>query len=166
MLLFLLDCTVATYVNGGVFFARGSAAALLPGGLGLPATRCRAARCSAAIPKVPSPCPRRQLLGYVAHVGGGGGSGTSAYARDPASDGPWQLVGRIAAGSANGADDGIEALLSAADAQRRLITEHACRLYPPLRAAKRNMQLGVEVPGSAFVLAVEPGWRGRVQARC
>jgi len=108
-----------------------------------------------------SQSPRRQLLSYVAHIGGGGGSGAEVFARKfsrsnaaGGDDGEsWCSVGRIAAAVAeskanfaaaanNNDDDGgiVEALTVSTQLQRRLIEDHACRVNQDLRCAK-------EVPG-------------------
>ena len=73
-----------------------------------------------------NPCPRRQLLTYVAHTGGGKVSGSEVLAKR--EDSEWLTVGRVAA-----ADDTFEALSAAAARQERLIAEHATRLYTELR---------------------------------
>ena len=56
------------------------------------------------------------------------------------------MVGRIAAGSVDAADDSVDGLIQAAQLQQRLIVEHACRLHKDLRAAKRGpgIEMGVE----------------------
>ena len=101
------------------------------------------------IPPVPmarAPCPRRQLLSYIGHVGGGGAMGADVFAR-PQDDSMamWCRVGRLAAGTASGADDDTASLAQAAQRQYRLISEHACRLHPGLRVAKRSngIELGI-----------------------
>ena len=84
---------------------------------------------------------------YVAYTSGRGAKPTTVYARD-ADDGPeWQPVGLIAAGSPDAADESSEMLVGAALLQRRLIAEHACRIYPSLRDAKRRdaIELAVEL---------------------
>ena len=73
-----------------------------------------------------NPCPRRQLLTYVAHTGGGKVGGGEMLAKR--EDSEWLTVGRVAA-----ADDTFEALSAAAARQERLIAEHATRLYTELR---------------------------------
>ena len=118
-------------------------------------------------PSAVAPCPRRQLLTYVAHTAGGGATGAAVYARPVVGSSStdeagaeWQLVGRVAAGTTSAADDGPDALIRATQLQRRLVAEHACRLYTELRAAKRGdgIELGVEVArGVAPVPPSTPG---------
>jgi glutaredoxin-related protein len=92
-----------------------------------------------------APCPRRQLLGYVAHVGGGGGQGMQVYARSRTDETAWLLVGSVAAGSPDAADDSIAAAILAVQLQQRLIVEHACRLDKSLIAAKRKSEIELAV---------------------
>ena len=63
-----------------------------------------------------NPCPRRQLLTYVAHTGGGKVGGGEVLAKR--EDSEWLTVGRVAA-----ADDTFEALSAAAARQE------SCLLY-------------------------------------
>lgn len=100
----------------------------------------------------------------MGHVGGGGGSGVQVLACDSIGDEDWLCVGRVAAGSSEAADDGLPAL-ERATLQRRLIAEHACRLHPQLRAAKKRdrlhgIELGVEEVGGGVVHAVPPPAEG------
>jgi len=96
-----------------------------------------------SVPVASAPCPRRQLLMYVAHVGGNNATPVTVYARTAGSE--WRSVGRIAVGTAERADMSRPALLAAAQLQRRLILKHACRLYKELRPAERSnvLELGV-----------------------
>ena len=101
----------------------------------------------ASTPSARAPCPRRQLLTYFAYVGGRGATPAAVYARDATvseeeEEGEWRAVGRVAAGTPEGADGSDEALLAAAALQRRLIVEHGCRLHKPLREAKRTRRGG------------------------
>ena len=99
-----------------------------------------------AAPSASAPCPRRQLLTYVAFTAGRGATPTTVYARDGGDgDGEWQPVGTIASGTPDAADVSTEAAIAAAQLQRRLVAEHACRLYPPLREAKRDGTRGIEL---------------------
>ncbi|EOD38635.1 hypothetical protein EMIHUDRAFT_224426 [Emiliania huxleyi CCMP1516] len=96
-----------------------------------------------------APCPRRQLLSYVAFTAGRGAAPTPIHAL--VAD-VWQPVGHLAAGTPEAADWSVAALVRAATLQRRLIAEHACRLYPPLRTEKREhglmrgVRLAIEAP--------------------
>jgi len=96
-----------------------------------------------------APCPRRQLLSYVAFTAGRGAAPTPIHAL--VAD-VWQPVGHLAAGTPEAADGSVAALVRAATLQRRLIAEHACRLYPPLRTEKREhglmrgVRLAIEAP--------------------
>ena len=87
-----------------------------------------------------TPCPRRQLLSYVAHSGGSRAIGADVYAR--AAKGVWCAVGRIATGSAERADDTPDALVRAVRLQQRLIIAHAKALHVELRAAD-TVELGM-----------------------
>ena len=118
----------------------------------------------APVPAARAPCPRRQLLAYVAHVGGGGANGADVFARPLEGEGTtWCRVGRLAAGSVDAADDSAAALARAAQRQHRLITEHACRIEPSLRVAKRGsgIELGVATAADGPVAAVPAAdcWR-------
>jgi len=131
------------------------------------------ARVIASTPPVPeaqSPCPRDQLLFYLAHVGGNGDAEAAVLAR-PVSSSPsdvdgdeWYKVGTVAActnvdndidpGSdpfAFGLESAVARAQSAAHAlaqatmmQRRLIEQHACRLHPMLRD-NGNERVGLEL---------------------
>lgn len=109
-----------------------------------------------AAPMDRSPCPRRQLLGYVSHAAGRGGSGGAvvyACAAESILE-QWQPVGRVAAGTAEAEDDSLEGIIRAVQFQRRLIAEHACRLNKDLISAKRGagITLGVEDPDGGIML--------------
>ena len=111
------------------------------------------------VPSAKSPCPRRQLLSFVAHVGGNAGvSGADVYARAN-GDAEWlsSPIGQIAAGNAECALDSTDELMRAAQLQRRLIVEHACRIHPELRVAKRGPGIEMGVAASdGQVRAVPP----------
>ena len=93
-----------------------------------------------------APCPRRQLLSYVAHVGGGGATGMRVYARSKEDEScAWLTVGSVAAGSPDTADDSVDTVTCAVQFQQRLIVEHACRLDRSLIPAKRNGQIELAV---------------------
>ena len=111
-------------------------------------------------PMCRAPCPRRQLLSYVAHVGGGGGAGAAVFAKARGSTDEWCLTGRVAAGGVDAADDSFGTLARAAQLQQRLIVEHACRLHPHLRSAKKapGIEMGVQTSGG--VCAVPPAATG------
>lgn len=110
-----------------------------------------------------APCPRRQLLMYVAHVFGRGARPITVYARDAGArtegvDGlnatAWQPVGHVAAGTRDAVDDNLEALIGSVQLQQRLILEHSCRLYKPLRKAKRanRIELGLDFDSAFHVV--------------
>ena len=106
--------------------------------------------CAAALPQAvaaKSVCPRRQLLTFVAFTAGRGSRATTVHTRAATGNRDWQPVGLVAAGTSDAADESPEGLVRAAQLQRRLIAEHACRLYPELRSVKREMGLieGIEV---------------------
>ena len=117
-----------------------------------------------------APCPRRQLLTYVAFTAGRRAVPTIVHARDAAIGQGWRRVGSIAAGTQDATDESLETLTRAVQLQRRLIAEHACRLYPELRDAKRRdgkhgIELGVEHPtneAAAAILPVPPSELGDV----
>jgi glutaredoxin len=120
-----------------------------------------------------APCPRRQLLSYVGHVGGYGDADTAVFARDMDGNIDWLAVGRVAASSDDAAFDvesvqpaiasaraAAQALVRATHLQERLIMEHACRFDPALREAKRRgkLQLGLEMmPGSVSLVPPSAG---------
>jgi len=103
-----------------------------------------------------APCPRRQLLTYVAFVAGRGAVPARVYTRDAGYDNEWQHVGRVAAGNPDGVDASLEALYRAAQLQQRLIVEHGCRIYRELREAKRagRVEVGVELDGVIHTVPV------------
>ena len=76
---------------------------------------------SAALDACINPCPRRQLMTYVAHTQGGLTKGVDVAARVDADD-DWRVVGKVAAADAT-------KLSRAAALQHRLIEEHARRLF-------------------------------------
>ena len=80
---------------------------------------------SAALDACINPCPRRQLMTYVAHTQGGLTKGVDVAARVDADD-DWRVVGKVAAADAT-------KLSRAAALQHRLIEEHARRLHKDLR---------------------------------
>ena len=80
---------------------------------------------TAALDACINPCPRRQLMTYVAHTQGGLTKGVDVAARVDAAD-DWRVVGKVAAADAT-------KLGRAAALQHRLIEEHARRLFKELR---------------------------------
>ena len=74
---------------------------------------------AAALDACINPCPRRQLMTYVAHTQGGRTKGVDVAARVDADD-DWRVVGKVAAADAT-------KLGRAAALQHRLIEEHARR---------------------------------------
>ena len=127
-----------------------------------------------AVPPAPAavaPCPRRQLLLYVAHTSGSGDPEATLFARaagTEAASGSWLQVGRVAAGldtddsvaelteddlspsaAAASATAAVAALFQAVQVQTRLCSEHACRLHPELRQAFRadasSIELGLQL---------------------
>lgn len=127
-----------------------------------------------AVPPAPAavaPCPRRQLLLYVAHTSGSGDPEATLFARaagKEAASGSWLQVGRVAAGldtddsvaelteddlspsaAAASAAAAVTALFQAVQVQTRLCSEHACRLHPELRQAFRanasSIELGLQL---------------------
>lgn len=139
-----------------------------------------------AIPPAPAavaPCPRRQLLCYVAHTAGSGDPEAVLFARaagsSEAASSSWLQVGCVAAGlltddsvtelteddltpsgMAASASAAVTALVQAVQVQRRLLSEHACRLHPVLRQAKREdgvelgLQLGIGGSDARGIVAV------------
>ena len=141
-------------------------------------------------PAAVAPCPRRQLLTYVGHTSGSGDPEAVLFARaagNEAATSSWLQVGCIAAGLVDTsgllADDSslpteltedeltpsgmaasaaaaVTALVQAVQVQRRLISEHACRLHPELRPAKRGdglelgLQLGIGGSDARGIVAV------------
>jgi glutaredoxin len=86
-----------------------------------------------------NPCPRRQLMTYVAHTQGGGSAGVTVAARVDAND-EWRLVGSVAAADAS--------MLERATAlQHRLIEEHGRRLFTELRTGPGGplLELGLRI---------------------
>lgn len=142
-----------------------------------------------AVPPAPAavaPCPRRQLLCYVAHTSGSGDPEATLFARDASNEatgGGWLQVGCVAAGLdtdgsttelteddmtpagvAASAGEAVTALVQAVQVQTRLCSEHACRLHPELRQAFRadsssielGLQLGIGGSDPHGIIAVAP----------
>ena len=140
-----------------------------------------------AVPPAPAavaPCPRRQLLCYVAHTSGSGDPEATLFARaagNEAASGSWLQVGCVAAGldtddsitelteddlspsaAAASAAEAVTALFQAVQVQTRLCSEHACRLHPELRQAFRadsscielGLQLGIGGSDPRGIVAV------------
>mmetsp|Transcript_11440 Transcript_11440/g.16777 ORF Transcript_11440/g.16777 Transcript_11440/m.16777 type:complete len:343 (-) Transcript_11440:75-1103(-) len=132
-----------------------------------------------AVPTARSPCPSSQLLRYIVHANGNGDAEAAVLARISSSteeDKSWHEVGRVTActddhddndddnNNNNNNDDPLAFSLDSAVAragvaahslakatmlQGRLISEHAYRLYPHLREAKRGgesrLEFGLEM---------------------
>ena len=138
-----------------------------------------------AVPPAPAavaPCPRRQLLLYVAHTSGSGDPEATLFARaagKEAASGSWLQVGRVAAGldtgdsvaelteddlspsaAAASAAAAVTALFQAVQVQTRLCSEHACRLHPELRQAFRanasSIELGLQLGIGGIVAIASP----------
>lgn len=81
------------------------------------------------------------------------GATAPVYARDSATDADeWQKVGTVAAAN-------VGELAAAAQYQKRLILEHACRMYPRLALAQKTLEGGLEVSDNS----VEPLGKGVVE---
>ena len=107
------------------------------------------------------PCPRRQLLFYLGHVGGNGDPNAKVYARLPAASSDWMEVGFVSASSSEGfssAFDCAQGLSTSVILQHRLICEHAYRLNRDLRVAKRTggLELGLALLPDAVVAVPSP----------
>ena len=98
---------------------------------------------SAALDACINPCPRRQLMTYVAHTQGGLTKGVDVAARVDADD-DWRVVGKVTAADAT-------KLSRAAALQHRLIEEHARRLHKGLRTGPGGppLELGIGDPITA-----------------
>ena len=98
---------------------------------------------SAALDACINPCPRRQLMTYVAHTQGGLTKGVDVAARVDADD-DWRVVGKVTAADAT-------KLSRAAALQHRLIEEHARRLHKVLRTGPGGppLELGIGDPITA-----------------
>ncbi len=81
------------------------------------------------------------------------GATAPVYARDSATDADeWQKVGTVAAAN-------VGELAAAAQYQKRLILEHACRMYPRLALAQKTLEGGLEVSDDS----IEPLGKGVVE---
>ena len=121
-----------------------------------------------------NPCPRRQLLAYVAHTGGvPAPCAATVYARPRRGAGEWSTVGRVACvdeGEGEGEGEcGTELgeasreaslLEGAIQTQQRLIAEHAGRLHPTVRAANRDRR-GGETEADVIELGMVVGLQAR-----
>ena len=123
---------------GAAGVAQPTSSLRMMAGFGAPSSKAKAGKTKAKAGKVVPPSPKKQWDRFKSHRSAGI-QGTPVFARvSGTADAPWLEVGDVTA-------EGAE-VSSVVQMHKRLILEHAVRVYPKLMPHARNLDCGYGSP--------------------